>query len=56
MVLKPIFHFLQTFWIDYMDQIAEKIGVRPNLLSLFLRDPTWLFAVSLVLACLASIG
>ena len=39
MVLKPMFHFLQTFWIDYMDQIAEKIGVRPNLLSLFLRDP-----------------
>lgn len=39
MVLKPIFHFLQTFWIDYMDQIAEKIGVRPNLVSLFLRDP-----------------
>ncbi|CAG5135363.1 unnamed protein product [Candidula unifasciata] len=32
-------HTLQTFWIDYMDQVAAHIGVRPCLWKLMCLDP-----------------
>ncbi|XP_041349231.1 flavin-containing monooxygenase 5-like [Gigantopelta aegis] len=32
-------HHLQTFWIQYMDEIASQIGCRPDLLKLFFNDP-----------------
>ncbi|KAL4223868.1 hypothetical protein ACF0H5_017332 [Mactra antiquata] len=32
-------HTLQCFWIDYMDEIANEIGVKPNMRELFLQDP-----------------
>ncbi|XP_076823196.1 flavin-containing monooxygenase 5-like isoform X2 [Clavelina lepadiformis] len=31
-------HTLEVKHVDYMDQIAEKIGVKPNLIKLFLTD------------------
>jgi hypothetical protein len=34
---------LQTFWINFMDQLADQIGVKPNLKKLFWEDP--LFAM-----------
>ncbi|RUS76876.1 hypothetical protein EGW08_015367, partial [Elysia chlorotica] len=33
-------HFMQTFWIEYMDQIASEIGAKPNFLRLALTDPS----------------
>ncbi|XP_064650304.1 flavin-containing monooxygenase 5-like [Lineus longissimus] len=36
-------HTLQTFWIDFMDQLADEIGVKPDLRKLFWEDP--LFAM-----------
>uniref|UniRef100_A0A673W6J2 Flavin-containing monooxygenase n=1 Tax=Salmo trutta TaxID=8032 RepID=A0A673W6J2_SALTR len=36
-------HTIQVEYIDYMDQIAYQVGVRPSLLGLLLRDPgVWL--------------
>ncbi|KAH9525455.1 Cyclopentanone 1,2-monooxygenase (CPMO), partial [Bulinus truncatus] len=32
-------HTMQTFWIDYMDQVSSEIGSRPNLWKMLLRDP-----------------
>ncbi|XP_005109083.1 flavin-containing monooxygenase 5 [Aplysia californica] len=32
-------HTMQTFWIDYMDQIASKIGARPYLWKMMFSDP-----------------
>ncbi|KAJ8312625.1 hypothetical protein KUTeg_009998, partial [Tegillarca granosa] len=32
---------ITTFWIEYMDEIANKIGVKPDFKKLFLDDP-WL--------------
>ncbi|GFO26102.1 dimethylaniline monooxygenase [n-oxide-forming] [Plakobranchus ocellatus] len=32
-------HSMQTFWIDYMDQVASKIGAKPNLWKYLLTDP-----------------
>ncbi|XP_052072576.1 flavin-containing monooxygenase 5-like [Mytilus californianus] len=39
MHIKSQRHTLQTFWIQYMDEIAEKIGCKPNLKRLFIDDP-----------------
>lgn len=38
-VLYYYIFIFQTFWIEYMDQIAQKIGVRPNFTKLFFEDP-----------------
>ncbi|ELT98324.1 hypothetical protein CAPTEDRAFT_167098 [Capitella teleta] len=46
-------HTLQTFWIEYMDTIAEEIGVRPNLGRLALSDP-WLSLRCFLGACVPS--
>ncbi|XP_010219729.1 PREDICTED: dimethylaniline monooxygenase [N-oxide-forming] 5-like, partial [Tinamus guttatus] len=32
-------HTIQVDYIPYMDELADQLGVRPNLLSLFLTDP-----------------
>lgn len=32
-------HTIQVEYIDYMDQIAQKIGVKPNFLPMFRQDP-----------------
>ncbi|XP_077487813.1 flavin-containing monooxygenase 5-like isoform X2 [Amblyomma americanum] len=32
-------HTLQVDWIDYMDELADQIGVKPNLARLALMDP-----------------
>ncbi|XP_033747610.1 dimethylaniline monooxygenase [N-oxide-forming] 5-like [Pecten maximus] len=32
-------HTIQTFWIDYMDDVAEQIGVKPNLRRMVFEDP-----------------
>ncbi|XP_055863035.1 flavin-containing monooxygenase 5 [Biomphalaria glabrata] len=32
-------HTIQTFWIDYMDQVSWEIGARPNLWQMLLSDP-----------------
>ncbi|CAI9549248.1 unnamed protein product [Staurois parvus] len=34
------FQTLQTFFISYMDEIAVEIGVRPNIVVLFLKEPS----------------
>ncbi|XP_044156867.1 flavin-containing monooxygenase 5-like [Bufo gargarizans] len=33
-------HTIQVDYMEYMDELAELLGVKPNLLSLFLTDPT----------------
>ncbi|KAL5017097.1 hypothetical protein ScPMuIL_006686 [Solemya velum] len=33
-------HTIQAFWIEYMDEIASMIGVKPNLIQLFKEDPS----------------
>ncbi|XP_069087714.1 flavin-containing monooxygenase 5-like isoform X1 [Pleurodeles waltl] len=32
-------HTIQVDYVHYMDELAEQTGVKPNLLSLFIRDP-----------------
>ncbi|GFR79969.1 dimethylaniline monooxygenase [N-oxide-forming] [Elysia marginata] len=32
-------HTMQTFWIEYMDQVAAKIGAKPNLWKMLISDP-----------------
>lgn len=32
-------HTLQVDWIDYLDELAEEIGVKPNLARLAIKDP-----------------
>lgn len=32
-------HTIQVDYVDYMDEIAEAFGVKPNMLALFLRNP-----------------
>ncbi|WAR03733.1 FMO5-like protein [Mya arenaria] len=32
-------HTLQCFWIQYMDELAAEVGVRPNMATLFREDP-----------------
>ena len=34
-----IIYYFQEFWIEYMDEIASQIGVKPDLYSLFKQDP-----------------
>ncbi|XP_067671651.1 flavin-containing monooxygenase 5-like [Haliotis asinina] len=36
-------HTVQTYWIDYMDEIASKIGVKPNFKRLVFEDPVLAF-------------
>ncbi|CAH1802339.1 unnamed protein product [Owenia fusiformis] len=36
-------HTLQTFWIKYMDEIANEIGCKPDLKRMFLEDPMFAF-------------
>ncbi|XP_038650876.1 flavin-containing monooxygenase 5-like isoform X1 [Scyliorhinus canicula] len=38
-------HTIQVDYIPYMDELAEQIGVKPNLKQLFLRDPQLAFQV-----------
>ncbi|XP_013420766.2 dimethylaniline monooxygenase [N-oxide-forming] 5-like [Lingula anatina] len=32
-------HALQTFWVPYMDELADAVGCKPNLKKMFFRDP-----------------
>ncbi|KAK7088679.1 flavin-containing monooxygenase 5-like [Littorina saxatilis] len=32
-------HTLQTFWIEYMDEVAMEFGAKPDLLAMLWRDP-----------------
>ncbi|KAL3856594.1 hypothetical protein ACJMK2_011329 [Sinanodonta woodiana] len=32
-------HTLQCFWVEYMDELADMIGVKPDLWKLFFEDP-----------------
>ena len=33
------FKFFQTFWIEYMDELAAEINVKPSLFRMFVSDP-----------------
>lgn len=32
-------NILQTFWIEYMDEIAKQIGCKPDMTTIFTQDP-----------------